>query len=230
MGQLTFHGHATFELALSDGTRLLIDPFLTGNPAAVVGLEHFDEGVDFLLLTHGHSDHVADAWNIIDRTGCTVISSVEICTYVNDVLGHAETHPMSIGGGYDFPFGRVEMTPALHGGRLDAPGGDGYTCPPAGFLLEVDGTGVYLAGDTGLTRDMELLRGRVDMAMLPIGDNFTMGPRDAARAVEMIGPNIVVPFHYNTWDVINQDPAEFAELVGESAEVRALEAGQSLEF
>ncbi len=230
MGQIIFHGHATFEIALSDGTRLLIDPFLTGNPAATQGLEHFDDGLDFLLLTHGHMDHVADAWNIIGRTGCTVISSVELCTYVSDVLGHGETHPMSIGGGFDFHFGRVVMTQALHGGRLDAPGGEGYTCPPAGFLLHVEGTGLYFAGDTALTRDMELLRGRVNVAMLPIGDNFTMGPRDAARAVEMIGPDIVVPFHYNTWDVIQQDPDEFAGLVGDAAEVRVMEAGESLEF
>ncbi|MEN8143475.1 MAG: metal-dependent hydrolase [Gemmatimonadota bacterium] len=230
MGRVVFHGHATFEVELDDGTRLLIDPFFTGNPAATVGPEHFDDGLDFLLLTHGHMDHVADAWDIIDRTGCKVISSVELCTYVSDVLGHGETHPMSIGGGFGFPFGRVEMTAALHGGRLDAPGGEGYTCPPAGFLLEVESAGLYFAGDTGLTREMELLRGRVDVAMLPIGDNFTMGPRDAVRAVEMIEPDIVVPFHYNTWDVIRQDPDEFAGLVGDAAKVRILESGQSVEF
>ena len=149
-------------------------------------------------------------------------------TYAGEVHGIENAHPMHIGGGWDFPFGRVKMTIALHGGKIDGPNAAGYTTQPAGFVVELDGTRVYLAGDTALTRDMELLRDQVDVALLPIGDNFTMGPEDAARAVDMIRPNIAIPIHYGTWEMIDVDPNRFVRAVGDLAEVRVLEPGDAL--
>jgi L-ascorbate metabolism protein UlaG (beta-lactamase superfamily) len=136
---------------------------------------------------------------------------------------------MNIGGAYLFPFGRVKLTPALHTGSID--GDDGaFTTDCCGFLISLDGgPSIYHAGDTALIMDMQLLQGRVDVAILPIGDNFTMGPEDAARAVEMIQPEIVIPMHYNTFPVIEQDPAGFREMVGDMARVEILEPGGTFE-
>lgn len=232
MHALTWHGHATWELRLEDGTRLLVDPFLADNPKATVGPEHFHDRLDYLLLTHGHFDHVADAWGILEATGATLISSFELCSYAQNERGHEHVHGMSIGGGFDFPFGRVKLTPAIHGGRLDAEGGESYTCPPSGFLITLvdGGARLYLAGDTALTTDFTLLEDRVDIAVLPIGDNFTMGPEDAARAAEMIRPRVVIPSHFDTWPPIEQDTARFRTLVEPRSDVIVLAPGESHEF
>jgi L-ascorbate metabolism protein UlaG (beta-lactamase superfamily) len=229
MGQLTFHGHACIEIITGDGTRLLVDPFLSDNPLADVGPEHFDR-LDYLLLTHGHFDHVADAWDLLRTTGALLIATFEIVSYAQEKLGLQNGHPLHIGGGYEFPFGRVKLTPALHGGQVAGEGAEGYTTLPAGILLNIDGTSIYHAGDTALIKDMELLRGQVDVALLPIGDNFTMGPEDAALAVDMIQPRVVIPIHYNTFDMIAQDPEAFRERVGPAAEVAILSAGDTYEF
>jgi len=229
MGQLTFHGHACVEIVTGSGTRLLIDPFLSDNPLADVGPEHFQR-LDYLLLTHGHFDHVADAWDLLRTTGAMLIATFEIVSYAQERLGIQNAHPLHIGGGFDFPFGRVKLTPALHGGQVAGEGAEGYTTLPAGILLNIDGTSIYHAGDTALIKDMELLRGDIDVALLPIGDNFTMGPEDAARAVDMIGPRVVIPIHYNTFDLIAQDPEAFRERVGSAAEVAILNAGDIYEF
>ena len=230
MARLVFHGQSCYEIETADGTRILIDPFLTGNPVAVVGPEHFTDRLDYLLLTHGHGDHIADAWDILKATDAKLIATYEIVSYAGEVQGHANAHPMHIGGAQEFPFGRVKLTVALHGGKIDAPGAEAYTTTPAGILLTVDGTRVYHAGDTGLTRDMELLNGEVDVALVPIGYNFTMGPEDAARAIEMIAPRIAVPNHYGTWELIDVDPARFTAAVGNTAEVVILEPGEALEL
>lgn len=230
MARLIFHGQSCFEFLTDDDTRLLIDPFLSGNPVADVGPDHFADNLDYLLLTHGHGDHIGDSWEILEATGAQLIATYEIASYAGEVKGHENAHPMHIGGGFDFPFGRVKLTIAHHGGKVDGEGAEGYTTNPAGIVLTLDGTRVYHAGDTGLTRDMELLRGEVDVAIVPIGDNFTMGPEDAGRAIQMIQPKIAIPMHYGTWDVIAVDPARFVNAVADAAEVEILEPGGELEL
>ncbi len=230
MGRIVFHGHSCIEIVTGDGTRLLVDPFLTENPAADVGPEHFHDRLDYVLLTHGHFDHVADAWDLLRETGATLIATFEIVSYAASKQGHSNGHGMNVGGGYDFPFGRVKLTPAIHTASVNAEGGEGYSSTPHGFLIEVDDTRIYHAGDTALTRDMELLERQVDVALLPIGDNFTMGPDDAARAVDMIKPRVVIPIHFDTWPLIAQDTNRFRELVEPRAEVVVLGAGEAWEF
>lgn len=229
MPKLTFHGHACFTLETNDGTVLLIDPFLSGNPLADIGPDDLEK-VDYVLFTHGHGDHIGDGFDIARRTGATVISTFEIVSFAQQHQGIENAHPLHIGGGHDFPFGRVKMTPALHGGAVEGDESGQYTTVPGGFLITVDGRRIYHAGDTALLMDMQLLKGQVDVACLPIGDNFTMGPDDAVRAVEMIEPDTVIPMHYNTFDVIAQDPRAFVESVGAKARVVVLDPGGSHEF
>jgi len=227
MATLTYHGHATFSIETDGGKHLVIDPFFGDNPSCETSVE--DVSADFILLTHGHYDHVADAVPLAKRTGATVIASHEIAKYMEGQ--GLTTSPHHIGGGVQYPFGYVKMTPALHGGMLELPGGEAFTTVPAGFLLELDGgQRVYLAGDTALLMEMQLLKGRVDIAVLPIGDRYTMGPQDALRAVEFIEPKVVIPCHYNTWPPIEQDSAAFATAVGDRARVEALKPGATFHF
>ena len=227
MASLTYHGHATFSIETDGGKHLVIDPFFGDNPSCETSVD--DVSADFILLTHGHYDHVADAVPLAKRTGATVIASHEIAKYMEGQ--GLTTSPHHIGGGVQYPFGYVKMTPALHGGMLELPGGEAFTTVPAGFLLELDGgQRVYLAGDTALLMEMQLLKGRVDIAVLPIGDRYTMGPQDALRAVEFIEPKVVIPCHYNTWPPIEQDSAAFATAVGDRARVEALKPGATFHF
>lgn len=195
----TYHGHSTISLTV-DGTKLIIDPFFNDNPMAKTRAE--DVAADFILLTHGHGDHVGDVIAIAKRTGATVIANFEIVSWIN-AQGHDKTHPQHLGGGFNHSFGRLKMTPALHGSMLPDGSNGGM---PGGFLLSVGGKQIYVAGDTALFSDMALI-GRVglDLAVLPIGDNFTMGPEDALLAVDYLKPAIVVPCHYNTWPYIEVD-------------------------
>lgn len=230
MGELIFHGHACTELVGNDGTRMVIDPWLTDNDLADVGPEHFHDRLDYVLLSHGHFDHTGDAYSLLRETGATLIATFELVAYAQNEEGVENAHPLHIGGGFQFPFGRVQLTPAFHGGQVAGENGGPYTTFPAGLLIHLDGTTLYHAGDTSLTVEMQLLRGRVDVALLPIGDNFTMGPEDAARAVSMIEPDVVIPIHYDSFEVIRQDPREFAAMVGEEAEVVILAPGEAHEF
>jgi L-ascorbate metabolism protein UlaG (beta-lactamase superfamily) len=223
---LTYHSHACFSVAVGD-THLLIDPFLAGNPLADVGPDEVE--ADYVLVSHGHGDHVGDTVQIAKRTGAMTISNFEIQGWLQG-QGVENTHPLHIGGGYDFPFGRVKLTIAHHGSAL--PDGS-YGGNPAGFLLTLEGKRLYHACDTGLFYDMKLIgEGGLDVAILPIGDNFTMGPDDALRAVELLAPKIVIPIHYDTFDVIKQDPAAFAARVEAETTAKCviLKPGDSLQL
>ena len=228
MAKLTFHGHATFALDMDDGTRIVIDPWYDESPAN--DLTVADVGpVDYILCTHGHFDHFADAIPLARETGATLVATFEIVSFVQS-QGIENAHPMHIGGGYDFPFGRVKMTPALHGGQVHGDEAGAYTTVPAGLLIEADGKSLYHAGDTALLTDMQLLRNQVDVALLPSGDNFTMGPEDAAKAVDFIEPSVVVPIHYDTFPYIVQDPESFRALVGDRAQVEVMASGGTLDL
>jgi len=205
--EITYHSHACFTVTVG-GTRLLIDPFLSGNPLADIRPE--DVEVDYILISHGHDDHVGDGVEIARRTGATVISNHEICRWL-DGQGVENRHALHIGGGHNFPFGRVKLTIAHHGSIL--PDGT-YGGNPAGFLLTLAGKKIYHACDTGLFYDMKLIGEEgLDLAILPIGDNFTMGPDDALRAVKLLEPKVVIPIHYDTFDLIRQDARGFARRV-----------------
>ena len=229
MARLTWHGHSCFMLETGDGTRIMIDPWLDENPAADIKAADVDK-LDYILVSHGHFDHFADCIPLAKRTGATVISTFELVSFCQQE-GVENGHGMNIGGAYLFPFGRVKLTPAVHTGSIAGDKEGAFTTDCCGFLISLDGgPSIYHAGDTALITDMQLLQGRVDLAILPIGDNFTMGPEDAARAVEMIQPETVIPMHYNTFEVINQNPESFREMVGDAARVEILEPGGSYEL
>jgi L-ascorbate metabolism protein UlaG (beta-lactamase superfamily) len=206
-------GHACL-LVESDGRRILIDPFLTENPKAAASAG--DVQADFILVSHGHGDHVGDTEAIARRTGATVITNYEIAGWFQK-QGLTKVHGQQHGGGHAFPFGRVKLTLAFHGSAL--PDGS-YGGNPCGFYLVInDGTRIYDAADTALFGDMRLIGEEgVDLAMLPIGDNYTMGPDDALRAVRLIQPRKVLPIHYNTWDLIAQDADAWAARVREGTD------------
>lgn len=229
MARLTWHGHSCFTLETDEGSRILFDPWLDDNPVADIGTDQIDE-LDFILVSHGHHDHFDDAIKLARKTGALLISTFEIASFA-ETQGVENAHPLHIGGGYDFSFGYAKMTPALHGGQVSGDAEGVYTTLPGGFWIELkSGKRLYFAGDTALLTDMQLLKGRVDIALLPIGDNFTMGPEDAARAVEFIEPAVVIPMHYNTFDLIRQDPQRFAERIRDRAETVILAPGQSYDF
>jgi L-ascorbate metabolism protein UlaG (beta-lactamase superfamily) len=221
--KFTWYGHATMGLETS-GYKLLIDPFFSGNPAAPVSAEEVQ--ADFILLSHGHGDHVGDTLSISQRLGIPVISNYEIATWL-EARG-VKAHGQHIGGGYKHPFGYLKLTQAVHGSGL--PDGS-YGGNPAGFLLTTHSDEkVYLACDTGLFGDMRLIGEEgIDLAVLPIGDNYTMGPDDALRAVKLLTPKHVIPVHYDTWELIAQDPHQWAKRVESEtgAKVHVLKPGES---
>ena len=228
MAKLDYHGHSTFTLTTDDGARVIIDPWFDESPVADIKVADIDE-VDFILCTHGHFDHFADAIPLAKKTGATLISTFEIVSFAQS-QGVENAHPLHIGGGYHFPFGYAKMTPALHGGQVHGDEGGTFTTVPGGFWIDMDGKRLYHAGDTALITDMQLLWGQVDVALLPIGDNFTMGPADAVKAVEFIEPGVVIPIHYNTFDLIAQDPEAFKAAVGDTAHVEIVASGGSYDF
>ena len=226
MATLTWHGHSCFLIETDEGQRIMIDPWLDENPAADIKTADV-EALDFILVSHGHSDHFDDCIPLAKKTGATVISTYELVSFVQG-KGVKNGHGMNIGGAYVFDFGRVKLTPALHTGSISGDDDGTHTTDCSGFLISLNGgQRIYHAGDTALIMDMQLLRGSVDVAILPIGDNFTMGPEDAARAVEMIEPEVVIPMHYNTFPLIEQNPEGFRSLVGDHARVEVLQPGGS---
>ena len=221
--KITWYGHATMGMTTRD-YQILIDPFFTGNPAASTTADKV--GADFILVSHGHGDHVGDAVEISRRTGALVISNAEISGWFNNQ--EIKAHGQHLGGGYNHPFGYLKLTFAIHGSALPDGSNGGN---PAGFLLTTrDMEKIYFACDTGLFGDMALIGEEgIDLAVLPIGDNYTMGPDDALKAVELLQPRHVIPIHYNTWPLIEQDPAAWAERVhaNTSAQVHVLQPGET---
>jgi L-ascorbate metabolism protein UlaG (beta-lactamase superfamily) len=203
----------------SDGKRVLIDPFLTGNPMAAVKAEEVE--ADLILVSHGHEDHVGDTVAIAQRTGATVVTTYELGNWFK-AQGLTKVQGMQHGGGFQVDPGiHVKLTIAFHGSTL--PGG-GYGGNPCGFLVTfADGTRIYDAADTALFGDMKLIGEEgVDLAILPIGDYFTMGPADSIKAVKLIQPGAVMPIHYDTFPPIKQDVHAWAERVTDETAAKPL--------
>ena len=223
---MTWLSHACISIQ-ADETILLVDPFISGNPLAPVSADQIQ--ADYIFVSHGHGDHVGDTVEIAQRTGATVVSNFEIHNWLVS-QGVRNVHPQHIGGGFNYPWGRVKLTIAHHGSAL--PDGS-YGGNPSGFIFYVQGKKIYHACDTGLFYDMKLIGEEgIDLAVLPIGDNFTMGPEDSLRAVQLIAPQMVVPIHYDTFDVIKQDPLRWKEDVERvtSAKVIIMKPGDSLDL
>jgi L-ascorbate metabolism protein UlaG (beta-lactamase superfamily) len=224
--RVTWLGHAALQIETGEH-RLLIDPFFTGNPAATLTVDQAQ--ADFILVSHGHGDHVGDTIALAKRTGAQVIANYEIATWL-DGQGVKNAHGMQHGGSFRFPFGRVKLTLAFHGSALPDGSNGGNPC---GFLITTgDGKKIYDAADTGLFSDMKLIGEEgLDLALLPIGDNYTMGPDDAVRAVKFLAPKKVVPIHYNTWPLLAQDAAAWAARVRQEtqAEPVVLKPGEAVE-
>jgi L-ascorbate metabolism protein UlaG (beta-lactamase superfamily) len=207
MVKITYHGHSAFEIS-SGNHNILIDPFFNGNKNAKVKSSNVK--ADYIILTHAHGDHLGDAIEIAKNNDATIIAVYELANYVMS-LG-CKAHDMHIGGGYNFPFGRVKFTIAHHGSSTE----EGlYMGNPAGVVLTIDGKNIYHSGDTGLFLDMKLIGeiNPLDAAMVPIGDNFTMGIDDAVKAIEFLNPRLAIPMHYGTFGIIEADPDEFRRKV-----------------
>lgn len=224
---ISYHGHSVVYVQTATH-RILIDPFITGNKLCDLNPDTVE--ADVILLTHGHGDHVGDTIEIAKRTGAQVIAIVELAEYLSQK--GCKTHGMNIGGGYQFDFGHVKYTQAFHSSSYtDEDGTSIYTGMPAGFLLTIDGKTIYHVGDTGLFSDLKLIgdRNDIDVAFIPIGDNFTMGPEDALVAAEWINAKKVVPIHYNTFPVIEQDPVVFVQQL-KTGEGTVMKPGDSLKL
>ena len=224
---LNYHyfGHSCF--LLDDGTsRVLADPYLTGNPVASARPEEIE--CDYILLSHAHQDHLGDAAAIAKRTGATVIGVPEVLQLCTEQAGGGlKVHGMNLGGSQQLPFGRVRMTLALH-----SSGAAGGTA--CGYVIQMGDLHIYFAGDTALFGDMQLIghKDPIDYALLPIGDNYTMGMEDAALAAQWLNTRHVIPIHYNTWPVIEQDVERYKELTESMsrAEVHIVHPGEVLEL
>jgi L-ascorbate metabolism protein UlaG (beta-lactamase superfamily) len=225
MAKLTYFSHSAWKIETNEYT-ILIDPFLDDNPTSPVKSK--DVKADFIIVTHAHGDHIGDAIPIAKANNATIISNFEIANWCGEQ--GVTAHPMHIGGSKEFPFGKVKLTQAFHGSSF--PDGS-YGGMPTGVLITIQNKTIYHSGDTGLFGDMKLIGESmpIDIALIPIGDNFTMGLDDAVKAVEFLRPKMAIPMHYKTFDVINVDPDEFVSRVKKTGvEAKVLDYGSSIDF
>ena len=200
----SWHGHSVVQVETINNYKIIIDPFINGNDLCDLEVDKID--VDYIVITHAHNDHVGEALEIAKITNAPIVAMVELANFLESQ--GATTHPMNIGGTAYFPFGSIKMTIAHHSSSYEF---EGETIPmglAAGVIIDDGASKLYHAGDTALYMDMQLI-GPVDIAFLPIGDNYTMGIRDAVKAVNLIQPKKVVPIHYNTFPIIEQNPFDF---------------------
>lgn len=228
--KLSFHGQSTIYFE-ANGKKVIVDPFITGNGQS--DLDASTLKVDYIILTHGHGDHFGDTIELANRNHATVIGSAELGDYLTTYHNVENVRPMNIGGKAEFDFGNVKFVQAFHSSSLtDENGVPVYLGMPMGLILEIEGKTIYHTGDTGLFSDMKLIADRhpVDVCFIPIGDNFTMGIDDASYAINsFIKPKISVPIHYDTFELIEQDPNKFKEAVS-VGEVQILKPGEDVLF
>ena len=226
--KVSYHGHSVVKIQ-TNGKTIIIDPFITGNSLTDLTID--DVNPDVIILTHGHGDHVGDTVELAKRNNALVIANADLCAFLS--FQGVKTHAMHIGGAYQFEFGKVKLTQAFHGSGYVIAGSQEiiYCGMPAGILFMNEGKTIYHAGDTGLFSDMKLIGERhpIDLAFLPIGDNFTMGPEDAAYAAKLLAAKTVVPIHYNTFPPIKQDPNTFLEMLDDK-NGKILQPGESIEI
>jgi L-ascorbate metabolism protein UlaG (beta-lactamase superfamily) len=217
--RLTYFGHSAFLLEGKDFTAL-IDPFF---PKVKPELDK----LDYIFVTHGHDDHIGDTIELATKFNSTIITNVELGKYF--ASRDLRVHTLGIGGSYEFPFGKVKMVIAVHSSSIIDNGDIVYAGQPCGFLIKSEDNKIYHAGDTGLTLDMKLLEDEnIDVALLPIGGNYTMDIEDAVKAVNFIKPSLVIPMHYNTFPGIKADEKKFVSSAKKYCNVKVLKVKETI--
>ncbi|MFP5114519.1 metal-dependent hydrolase [Bacillaceae bacterium C204] len=225
--KISYHGHSVVQIQ-TKGKSIIIDPFINGNQLTDLKVE--ETRPDVIILSHGHNDHVGDTVELAKKNNALVVANHELSTFLS--WQGVNTHAMHIGGAYQFDFGKIKLTQAFHGSSYETENNELIYCGmPAGILFMNEGKTIYHAGDTGLFSDMKLIgeRHQIDVAFLPIGDNFTMGPEDAVYAAKLLKAKTVVPIHFNTFPPIKQDPHKFIDML-EDKNGKVLQPGEAIEI